>query len=216
MQPMNYAYHDVSYDSADAAVAAMPGSNEVIEALQRMLASPDFPASQRNRRFLQRVVRKSLQGERTKACEIATEVFGRPGPLDATSDPIVRIEAAKLRRDLETYYLKSGKHERVRISLPKGRYFSRFAYVTPGMSEGAPDAGQFVLLRAALLGLRAADEEARQAWDIVLQEFPDFHFNSQAHGLLGTISGQDHQIRGLLLEGLRRAANADRNLMRLT
>ncbi|MGA1124231.1 MAG: hypothetical protein ACO3YO_06515 [Chthoniobacterales bacterium] len=157
---------------------------------------------------VERVVSNSVSGQKTTAHEIATEVFGRPGSFDSTKDPIVRIEAGKLRRDLETYYLKGGKHDRVRISLLKGRYIARSAYVTAALPGGAPTAAHLWLLRTALLGLQGADDEARQAWTVVLQELADFRFDSHAHELIGSMSGQDGRVRELLLEGLRRAEQA--------
>lgn len=200
---------NVSHAVNVRAASGVPAAEEVIEALRRVVASPDFPASERNRRFLQRVVMNSLKGEKTTAAEIAIQVFGRPAPFNSTQDPIVRIEAAKLRRDLETYYLKAGKYDRVRILMPKGRYFARFAHAEAGLPGSATSAGHLVLLRAALLGLRGADAEAHQAWVSVLQEFPEFHFNPRAHDMMGTICGQDTRLRELLLEGLRRASSAD-------
>ena len=41
-------------------------------------------------------------------------------------DPIVRIQAGRLRRSLERYYLLSGKDDPVRIELPKGTYVPVF------------------------------------------------------------------------------------------
>ncbi len=190
-------------------VPAVPSADEVIEALQRLVASPDFPASERNTRFLQRVVINSLKGEKTPAAEVATQVFGRTAPFDATADPIVRIEASKLRRDLETYYLKSGRHERIRIAMPKGRYLARFSY-NEAATAGMPSAGHLLILRTALLGWRGEVREARTAWSVVLQEYPDFHFNPRMHAALDAISGQDNRIRELLLEGLRHAAEGMR------
>lgn len=61
--------------------------------LQRIVESPDFPASQRNRRFFRHVVERTLAGQRTSAREVAIEVFGRPPTFDSLKDPIVRIEA---------------------------------------------------------------------------------------------------------------------------
>jgi hypothetical protein len=199
------------FDSGNVSdrMPGVPSAEEVMEALQRLVASPDFPASERNTRFLQRVVMNSLQGIKTPASEVATQVFGRSAPFDATEDPIVRIEASKLRRDLETYYLKSGKHDRVRISMPKGRYLARFSYNEAAMA-GTPSAGHLLILRAALLGWRGEVREAREAWSVVREEFPDFHFNPRVHGALDAISGQDTRIRELLLEGLRHAAEGAR------
>ena len=92
--------------------------------LERVLASSDFPASSRNRRFLEFVVLRMLAGEqeRISAYSVATQVFGRPETFNALVDPIVRIEAGKLRRALETYYLKSGRANQLGISIPKGGY----------------------------------------------------------------------------------------------
>ena len=103
-------------------------AEEIRAALQRVVASPDFPATDRNRRFLVFVVEKTLAGahEEVSGYKVATEVFGRPADFNPTTDPIVRIEAAKLRRDLETYYLKSGAAEAVKISLPRGGYIPLF------------------------------------------------------------------------------------------
>ena len=100
--------------------------------LGRVLASADFPASERNRRFLAYAVEKELQGstDEITAKLVATRVFGRKANFDPNTDPIVRIEAGKLRRNLETYYLKAGRHNPLRISMPRGGYRPGFAYLT--------------------------------------------------------------------------------------
>jgi hypothetical protein len=113
-------------------------AGQVREALQRALSSSDFPATERNRRFLAFVVEQTLAGESDKISgyAVATRVFGRPQDFNPTTDPIVRIEAAKLRRDLETYYLKSRAVDPVRIALPRGGYIPVFerAAATPSMT----------------------------------------------------------------------------------
>src|SRR5688572_27942469 len=92
--------------------------------LQRILDSDDFDASDRNRRFLRYVVEEMLagRGERIKAYTIATSVFDRDESFDPQSDPIVRIEASRLRRSLDRYYLIAGRADLIRISIPKGSY----------------------------------------------------------------------------------------------
>lgn len=98
--------------------------------LQRIIASPDFPATPRNRRFLSYVVEKELAGlpEEISARFIGMRVFERGAGFEPNTDPIVRIEAGKLRRDLETFYLKSGRHNPLHIVIPKGRYRPVFHY----------------------------------------------------------------------------------------
>lgn len=98
--------------------------------LRRILKSSHFNASERNRRFLEHVVEEALAGraDRIKAYVIATTVFGRDESFDPQLDSIVRIEAGRLRRSLEHYYLTVGQYpagrqgSRVRIDIPRGGY----------------------------------------------------------------------------------------------
>jgi TolB-like protein len=94
----------------------------------RILASSDFKAAERNRRFLSYIVEETLagRGDRIKAYNVAMAVFGRDDSFDPQSDPIVRIEASRLRRSLEHYYLLAGKDDPVRIEIPKGGYVPSF------------------------------------------------------------------------------------------
>ncbi|MFG1245168.1 tetratricopeptide repeat protein [Xanthobacter flavus] len=100
-------------------------SAEAIRAeLRKILESSHFDASERNRRFLAYVVEEGLAGraERIKAYAIATTVFGRDESFDPQLDSIVRIEAGRLRRSLEHYYLTDGRESQVRIDIPRGGY----------------------------------------------------------------------------------------------
>jgi adenylate cyclase len=80
-----------------------PTQSEVRESLQKVLASSAFTASIRNRRFLSYVVEETLEGrgDRIKAYSIALAAFDRNEDFNPLSDPIVRIEASRLRRSLE-------------------------------------------------------------------------------------------------------------------
>lgn len=105
---------------------------DVLAQLRRIMASRDFPATKRNRQFLSYVVEKELDGlpEEISARFIGKIVFDRGSAFDPNMDPIVRIEAGKLRRDLEVFYLTAGQHDPLHISIPKGRYRPVFAYRT--------------------------------------------------------------------------------------
>jgi len=96
--------------------------------LLRILDSPDFQASKMQRKFLQFVVAETIAGRdhEIKGFSIATQVFGRKDDFDQATDPIVSIQANKLRRALERYYLTSGKQDPVRIDMPKGTYVPTF------------------------------------------------------------------------------------------
>jgi TolB-like protein/Flp pilus assembly protein TadD len=98
------------------------------EALARLLSDPNFHASVRNRRFLRFAVEETLagRGDRVKSYSIAVDVFGRGEDFDGSTDPIVRIEAARLRAALTAYYAGPGSGASIRISLPKGGYVPSF------------------------------------------------------------------------------------------
>jgi len=102
--------------------------NIVRSELERILASSAFDASNRNRAFLRYVVEETLDGrsDRIKAYNIATSVFGRDESFDPQIDAIVRIEAGRLRRSLERYYLSGGRGDGLRIDIPKGSYIPVF------------------------------------------------------------------------------------------
>lgn len=118
-------------------------SDAVRAQLERIVACQEFDASERNRRFLKYVVEETLAGrtERIKAYSIATSVFGRDASFDPQTDPIIRIEASRLRRSLERYYLTAGKRDPIRIEIPKGSYVPTFQDDARASNlEHAPDA----------------------------------------------------------------------------
>ena len=81
-------------------------------------------------RFLRFAVNEALSGRDGGSKErlIGMEVFGRPADYDAGADPVVRVEARRLRRKLDEYYApRAGKREdELEIRLPKGGYLPTF------------------------------------------------------------------------------------------
>jgi TolB-like protein/tetratricopeptide (TPR) repeat protein len=94
------------------------------EQLDRILKSGPFHQSRRRQRFLEYLINETLagRGERLKGYSVAVEVFDRPESFDPLVDPVVRIEAARLRDKLREYYEAEGRNDPVRIELPKGTY----------------------------------------------------------------------------------------------
>ena len=111
-------------------LAESPGfpSSIVNAQMERILNSPEFKATDAQRAFLQYVAEKTLAGhaDAIKGYTVATEVFGRHEDFDQATDPIVSIQANKLRRALERYYLVAGQKDPVRIDIPKGSYVPLF------------------------------------------------------------------------------------------
>ena len=77
-------------------------------------------------RFLTFVVESRLtskfHSEDLKESVIGMAVFDREADYDPKNDPVVRVEARRLRTKLEEYYDGSGKRDPLRILLPKGSY----------------------------------------------------------------------------------------------
>ena len=101
---------------------------EIERQLQRILKHKEFAVSDRLKEFFRFVVEETIAGraDTIKAYTIAVQVFGRSDDFDAGKDPIVRIQAGKLRRALERYYLVAGADDPMVIDIPKGAYVPVF------------------------------------------------------------------------------------------
>jgi TolB-like protein/Tfp pilus assembly protein PilF len=97
-------------------------------ALDRVRSSAGFRASSRRRALLGYIVEQGLSGreDQLRAHEIAVAVLGRDESFDPQTDPIVRMEVGRLRRDLEHYDLTAGRDDPLRIAIPKGSYVPVF------------------------------------------------------------------------------------------
>ncbi len=105
-----------------------PSAAEVRAALDRLVAGGIFRRSTQLAAFLRFVVETTLRGEsdRIKGYTIGTEALGRGEDFDPEADPIVRVEAGRLRRALEQHYAGPGATDEVIIKLPRGRYVPSF------------------------------------------------------------------------------------------
>jgi adenylate cyclase len=92
------------------------------EQLDRILHSGPFQQSRRRQRFLEYIVNEALAGRSVKSYSLALEVFGRPETFNPAVDPVVRVEAGRLREKLREYYGADGQGDPIRIDLPKGTY----------------------------------------------------------------------------------------------
>lgn len=61
-------------------------------------------------------------GRVPKEIEVAVEVFGKSADFNVVADAAVRVYIHKLRRRLDEYYAGQGRHEPLRLTLPKGEY----------------------------------------------------------------------------------------------
>jgi adenylate cyclase len=115
---------DDRHSARDEARNAAPGAADVRTQLERVLGSRCFSQATRSSRFLRYVTDETLagRGERLKGYTIAVEVFDRAADFDAQTDPLVRVEAGRLRRRLAEYYAGEGRDDPLIIALPRGGY----------------------------------------------------------------------------------------------
>jgi len=92
--------------------------------LDRILASKTFSQVERLKRFVNFIVREAISGRGAELKEyvIGVEVFGKEPSFDPRTDPIVRVQARRLRSRLVRYYREEGQADELIIDLPKGGY----------------------------------------------------------------------------------------------
>src|ERR1700758_3319559 len=105
-----------------------PSAQEIRAALEHVVASDVMRSSPQLTAFLRFIVEAVLEGnsDRIKGYVIAVEVLKRGEQFNPQIDPIVRVEATRLRRTLERYYASEGAGDLVVITLPRGTYVPTF------------------------------------------------------------------------------------------
>ena len=160
---------DITSDHAIAPSADGPSSHEVRSALEHLLASPGFDATAKRRAFLRFIVEETLagRGSALKGFTVANAVFGRDETFDSKIDPVVRLEARRLRRDLDSYYIGPGTDDPIRISLPKGGYVPEFELRGPDVAAKVSSAAPNDSLEGLRIAWRALVFR-RGAWPTLL------------------------------------------------
>jgi serine/threonine-protein kinase len=113
-----------------AATASEDPDKPVREQLARILASPTFKQVDRLKRFLSFIVLEAVSGRTIELKEyvIGVHVFAKESSFDPRTDPIVRVQARRLRAKLGRYYQDEGRNDEVIIDLPKGGYVPVFKH----------------------------------------------------------------------------------------
>ena len=113
---------------AEKITKAETSDRSVRQQLERLCRSAEFADSPRAVQFLRFVVEEALAGRTDELSQrvLAERVFGRGAEFDPSTNPIVRMQAGRVRQALEHYYLTVGKHDPIAISLPKGSYAPTF------------------------------------------------------------------------------------------
>jgi TolB-like protein/tetratricopeptide (TPR) repeat protein len=127
--------------SSAAVQSALFDVHEIRAQAERLLASRTFTRSSRLTRFLRFCVEQTVLGNASQLKEqrIGIEVFDREQDYDPRIDPIVRVEARRLRAKLKSYYSSAGRGDPILIGLPKGSYVPVFRARAGARAKAAAD-----------------------------------------------------------------------------
>jgi len=137
--------------------------------LEKVLVSAEMRRSKKLCQFLRFTVEEVLRGHGSELKEyaIGVGVFRRGREFDTGADPIVRVQARRLRSKLAQYYQEEGRDEPMRIEYPVGSYSPVFIQrtavqghdpVTPGPSR--PQTVPRILAVLPFVGVGNEDSEA--------------------------------------------------------
>ena len=167
---------------------AAPAEPKIRAQIERMISSDPLRTSPQLVSFLQFVVNETLGGRshRIKGYTIGVEALHRDPDFNPQADPIVRVEAGRLRRALKRYYAEAGSDDDILITIPPGGYIPVFSERNVAVEEAVapPDDPP---RRPARLRLRASIAVAAAIAVLVLVSFMLWrHFASPAgRGFVG-------------------------------
>jgi len=131
--------------------------------LNKILSSSQFAHAERLSRFLRLVVEEAEAGnaESLKEYRIGVDVFDRGKDFNPRVDPIVRIQAARLRSKLLEYYAEEGVNDPIVISIPKGGYVPQISSPKlgdPVVTQPSADRSRIAVLPFVNLSADAENE----------------------------------------------------------
>jgi TolB-like protein len=139
----------------------MPPPDQLRAHVEKLLSSQALGGSEQLKRLLEVVVERTANGDTVKEYTLGVEAFGRPADYDPKIDPIVRVQARRLRTKLDEYYSTEGVGDPIRVTMPKGGYvlvFESRAVAAPARSRQT----LFLALGAVLIVSGVAGVAMRQ------------------------------------------------------
>jgi serine/threonine-protein kinase len=193
------------------ALPARPQDAEVRDQLARVLGSQAFQQADRLKRFARFVVQEALEGRGSDLKEyvIGVQVFGREASFDPRTDPIVRVQARRLRARLDQYYRDEGRADDIVIELPKGGY-APVVRRRDGAAPARPSLGETVAGRHTVLVRPLADCSPGQTLGAFIRGCTDEIVHALVAGtrlrIVSGATGEAAADAGLIVDGSVRAA----------
>ena len=116
------------YENPSPPSPETPSADTIRVQQEKILASSGFAHAERRSRFLRFTVESALtgHGDQIKEYLLGVEVFDREASYNPQIDPIVRVEAGRVRSKLKEYYETEGREDPIVIEFPKGTYVPVF------------------------------------------------------------------------------------------
>jgi TolB-like protein len=192
------------FASDGAPLPLPPPKPELIQKhLEKVLVSAEMCRSKQLCQFLRFTVDEVLQGHGSELKEyaIAVGVFRRGREFDPGADPIVRVQARRLRAKLERYYRTEGRDELVRIEYPVGSYSPLFTRrLVPQDAPRSAVAGPASLCRqiAVLPFLNVSTEDCQSFCDGLTEDL--MHALSSCPGVRMVARSSCFEFKGLSVD----------------
>lgn len=176
--------------------------------LERIVADDLFSGAARLCRFLRFTVESKIAGREDEVKEfvVGREVFDRKDGYDPRLDPIVRVEARRLRAKLAEYYAGPGRTEPLRLEYPRGSYVPIVTRPTTVAADAPPSRrrslrwlaipGAIVLVAVILAGYRFVPALRPQTVAVL-----PVRWISNGYGLDTTDAGIAEAVDGELANG---------------
>jgi tetratricopeptide (TPR) repeat protein len=129
------------------------------DCLSRVLTSEEFAGANRLQSLLEYLVEQKIAGheDRLKGKNIAEDVYGRKLVNGPEGEPVVRVDASRLRRRLKQYYSATGQHDPINIDVPSGSYVPEFSvqdkHSDLSSQSAKPSKKYLILIAIGLAGL---------------------------------------------------------------
>ncbi len=102
-------------------------------------------------RLLEYIVESSLKDTIPTEVSISQDVFHKGEDFISAEDTTVRVYMHNLRKKLDQYYQKEGKHDEIRLLIPKGHYRVEFEKNTPDEHEQKDNNRKWTMFILSLL-----------------------------------------------------------------
>lgn len=134
--------------------AGVPDAEQVLAALDRVLASRELARAPRSRDFLAYVVTETLAGRAEQLSErtVGRRALGHGADFSGAETAAVRVRASRVRAALTRYYQGEGRDDPLRISVPPGRYVAVFERLDQERPRTAPQVPGVAVVELAASG----------------------------------------------------------------